>query len=156
MARKDYYYDSNAPKANSLVVAASAVVTDSEAQILLHKRSDNNLWSLLGGGMDIGETLHQAVIREVKEESGFNVKVNRLIGIYSDPNHVIAYSNGEVRQQFSICFHCEIIGGKQEVSDESTELRFFNPAEILNFTLHPAQKARIEDFLANEVLPFIR
>ncbi|MEW9033144.1 MAG: NUDIX domain-containing protein, partial [Planifilum fimeticola] len=115
----------DAPKPNSLVPAVSAVVTDSDGRILLHKRSDNFLWSLPGGAMELGESVEQAVIREVKEETGFDVEVLRCTGIYSDPGHVIAFSDGEVRQQFSICFACRIVGGELSVSSESVQVRFF-------------------------------
>lgn len=96
MARKDYYHQPDAPKPNSLVPAVSAVVTDSEGKILLHKRSDNFLWSLPGGAMELGESVKQAVIREMKEETGFDVEVLKCIGIYPDPGHVIAFSDGDL------------------------------------------------------------
>ena len=100
MARKDYYHEPNAPEPNSLVSAVSAVVTDSEGRILLHKRSDNFLWSTPGGAMELGESVEQAVIREVKEETGFDVEVLRCIGIYSDPGHVIALPTGRCASSF--------------------------------------------------------
>lgn len=109
--RKDYYYDTNAPKVNSIVPAASAVVTNDEGQVLLQRRVDNGLRSLPGGGMEPGECIEDTIIREVFEETGFNVVVEKMIGIYTNPNHIIAYSDGEVRQQFSVCFSCKIISG---------------------------------------------
>lgn len=124
MARKDYYNCENAPKVNSIVAAASAVLTDSEGRILLHKRKDNNQWSLIGGGMECGESISDTIIREIKEETGFNAKIEKMIGIYSNPNHVIEYTNGEVRQQFSLCFHCIIEDGEIMMSDESIQLLF--------------------------------
>lgn len=156
MARKDYYHQSDAPKPNSLVPAASAVVTDSEGKILLHKRSDNHLWSLHGGGMDLGEPIEQTIIREVKEETGFDVVVEKCIGIYTDPGHVIEYSDGEIRQQFSICFECRIVGGKLSVSSESTQVSFFSKEELDRLPMHPAQKVRIKDFFADKEKAFIR
>jgi len=109
MARKDYYYQPDAPKPNSLVPAVSAVVTDSDGRILLHKRSDNFLWSLPGGAMELGESVEQAVIREVKEETGFDVEVNKCIGIYSDPNHVIAFSDGEYANSSPSVLNVELL-----------------------------------------------
>lgn len=150
MARVDHYYSPTAPKANSVVPSASAVVLNDQGHILLHRRSDNNLWSLPGGALDLGESIKDTIIREVKEETGFDVDVIRVIGIYTNPNHVIEYTDGEVRQQFSVCFECRIIGGKLEISSESKELRFFTIDEILNLDLHPAQKIRIEDYLKCE------
>nr|MDQ3344522.1 NUDIX domain-containing protein [Actinomycetota bacterium] len=68
MGRTEYHNDPNAPKPNSLVVAVSAVVTNDAGEILLHRRSDNELWSVPGGAMELGESISQAVAREVKEE----------------------------------------------------------------------------------------
>ncbi|SEN48567.1 NUDIX domain-containing protein [Lihuaxuella thermophila] len=156
MARTDYYHQPGAPKPNSLVPAASAVVTDSEGRILLHKRSDNHLWSLPGGAMELGESIEETIIREVKEETGFDVEVIKCIGIYTDPNHVIAYSDGEVRQQFSICFSCRIVSGEIAVSSESVQVKFFTKEELEQLDMHPAQWIRIQDFYANKERAFIR
>jgi 8-oxo-dGTP pyrophosphatase MutT (NUDIX family) len=156
LSRKDYYHQSDAPKANSLVPAASAVVEDSLNRILLHKRSDNHLWSLPGGAMDLGESIAETIIREVKEETGFDVEVLTCIGLYTDPRHIIAFSDGEIRQQFSICFHCKILSGEITVSSESTQVKFFTREEIETLNLHPAQQIRIQDFFAAQEKVFIR
>jgi ADP-ribose pyrophosphatase YjhB (NUDIX family) len=102
--RTDYYNDPDAPRPNSVVPSASAIVTDELGRILLIKRRDNELWALPGGGHAIGETIEETAIREVKEETGLDVEIVALTGIYTDPAHVVAFSNGEVRQQFSLCF----------------------------------------------------
>ena len=120
MTRIDYYHDPDAPPANSLVVGGSAVVADGRGRILLQRRADSGNWALPGGTMDIGETFAGCIVREVKEETGFDVKIERIVGIYSDPGHVFAYDNGEVRQQFNICCACIIVGGTLAVSTEST------------------------------------
>src|SRR5713226_638946 len=104
--RVDYYHDPAAPRANSLVVGSSAIVVDEAGRILLQRRSDSGNWALPGGTMDIGETFAQSVVREVKEETGFAVRIERIVGIYSDPGHVFAYSDGEIRQEFNICLAC--------------------------------------------------
>ena len=70
MNRVDYFNDPHAPQANSIVPAASAIVTNKDGKILLHRRSDNALWSLPGGVMEIGESIEQTIVREVKEETG--------------------------------------------------------------------------------------
>jgi len=78
MARTDYYNDPNAPEPNSVVPSASAIVTDEHGRILLVKRRDNTLWALPRGGHDIGESIEQTAVREVKEETGLDVEVTRL------------------------------------------------------------------------------
>lgn len=156
MARKDFYYDENAPKVNSIVAAASAVVTLPDGKIVLHKRVDNNEWSLLGGGMEYGESISETILREVKEESGLCCRIEKLIGVYTNPKHVIAYSDGEVRQEFSVCFHCEADAGLITVSDESKEVKAFDVNEIENLCLHPAQRIRIDDYLRGEAKAQVR
>jgi ADP-ribose pyrophosphatase YjhB (NUDIX family) len=145
--RVDYYHDPEAPTANSLVVGSSAVVVNDEGRILLQRRSDSGNWALPGGAMDIGETFAESVIREVKEETGFDVRIERIIGIYSDPGHVFAYSDGEVRQEFNICLACKIAGGELAMSSESTDVRFFPLDEVAELTMHESIRKRIQDYL---------
>ena len=148
--RVDYYHDPEAPPANSLVVGGSAVVVDDEGRILLQRRSDSGNWALPGGAMDIGETFAQSVIREVNEETGFDVRIERIVGIYSDPGHVFAYDDGEVRQEFNICLACTIIGGELTVSSESTDVRFLPLDEVAGLPMHESIRKRIKDYLNNE------
>jgi ADP-ribose pyrophosphatase YjhB (NUDIX family) len=147
MSRIDYYHDPAAPRANSLVVGSSAVVVDSRNRILLQRRSDSGNWALPGGAMDIGETLAESAIREVKEETGFDVQVERIVGIYSDPAHVFSYDDGEVRQEFSICLACAITGGSLQVSSESTAVEFFAFEAIADLQMHESVRNRIRDYL---------
>jgi ADP-ribose pyrophosphatase YjhB (NUDIX family) len=147
--RTDYYHDPDAPTANSLVVGSSAVVLDGERRILLQRRRDSGNWALPGGTMDIGETFGQSAIREVKEETGFDVRIERIVGIYSDPGHVFAYEDGEVRQEFNICLACSITGGELAVSSESTDVRFFSLGELPDLTMHESIRKRIDDYLRN-------
>jgi ADP-ribose pyrophosphatase YjhB (NUDIX family) len=156
MTRTDYYHQADAPKANALVPGASAIVADNEGRILLQRRSDNGRWALPGGVMDIGESIAEAIAREVQEETGLTVEPERIVGVYTDPGHVFAYDDGEVRQQFSICFACRMVGGEVRPSTESTEVRFFPAADIDALNMHPSIRLRIEDYLKGEPAAFIR
>lgn len=155
MVRVDYYDDPSAPSANSLVVGSSAVVTNNEGRILLQRRSDSGNWALPGGAMDLGETFAQSAVREVKEETGFDVRIDRIVGIYSDPGHVFAYDDGEVRQEFSICVACTIVGGRLTVSSESTAVKFFAVADLPGLQMHESIRIRIRDYLDGK-LPVLR
>ena len=155
MARIDYFNDPHAPKANSIVPAASAIITNDEGKILLHRRSDNDLWALPGGAMEIGESIAETVVREVKEETGLDVKLEYIVGIYTDSHHAIAFSDGEVRQQFSLCFACTIIGGTMSVSDESFEVAFISTQEIEHLNMHPSIRLRIKHYLEHQSQPYI-
>jgi ADP-ribose pyrophosphatase YjhB (NUDIX family) len=155
MTRIDYYRDRDAPEANSLVPGASAIVADEEGHLLLHRRSDNERWALPGGVMDIGETIAQCAEREVLEETGLTVKAYRIVGIYSDPEHVFAYSDGEVRQEFSVCFACQIQAGEVSKSDESLEVKFWPVEELDTLNMHPSIQLRISHYLSGHPEAFI-
>jgi len=155
MGRVDYYHDASAPKANSLIPGASAIVADDQGRILLQRRSDNARWALPGGVMDIGESIGQAIVREVREETGFEVEPEDIVGVYSDPGHVFAYDDGEVRQQFSICFVCRMVGGELQVSKESSEVAFFSPEEIEGLDVHESIRLRIQHHLERRPRPVI-
>ena len=118
MGRRDYYEDPAAPKPDSIVPAVSAVVVAEDGRVLLIHRVDNDRWALPGGTVEVGERVAQTVVREVREETGIDVEVLGLTGIYSDPKHVIAYDDGEVRQQFALCFRVQPLGGSLRSSDE--------------------------------------
>jgi ADP-ribose pyrophosphatase YjhB (NUDIX family) len=156
VSRIDHYNDPNAPRPNSLVPAASAIVADQDGRILLHRRDDTQLWSIPGGAMEPGESIAQTVVREVEEETGLQVEPERLVGIYSNPNHVVEYSDGEVRQQFSVCFVCHPVGGQLATStDESLEVGYFTPAEIEDMPMHPSIRLRIAHYLERREEPVI-
>jgi 8-oxo-dGTP pyrophosphatase MutT (NUDIX family) len=151
MPRRDYYDDPDAPAPNSMVPAVTAVVEDDEGRVLLIHRTDNDRWALPGGGMELGETVAQTVVREVREETGVDVEVVGLVGIYSDPRHVIAYDDGEVRQQFSLCFRARPIGGALSPSSESSDVRWVDPADLAALNIHPSMRLRIDHGLAEDL-----
>lgn len=155
MTRIDHFNDPDAPRPTRLVPAASAVVVDDEGRLLLAKRTDNTLWTIPGGTMKPGETIVETAVREVKEETGLDVEVVSLVGIYSNPNHVVEYSDGEVRQQFSVCFACRRVGGGLATSDETSEVGYFSPDEFEDMEIHPSIRLRIQHFLEKRAEPYL-
>jgi ADP-ribose pyrophosphatase YjhB (NUDIX family) len=154
--RIDYHDDPSAPKANSMVPSVNVVVVNDQGEILLIRRSDNDNWALPGGAIDLGESVTQAAIRETKEESGIDCEVTGLIGIYSDPKHIILYtSNGEARQEFSIVLTARPTGGYRTPSDESTEVRWVSPSEIRNYDMDRSMRLRIGHFLDKKESPVL-
>jgi ADP-ribose pyrophosphatase YjhB (NUDIX family) len=91
----------------------------------------------------------------VREETGLDVEVTGIVGVYSDPGHVIAYSNGEVRQEFNLCFTAKLVGGHLSMSDESTEVRWVAPREIEELPMHESIRLRIKHFLEIQPTPTI-
>lgn len=136
---------------------ASAVVFNAQRQLLLQRRADNGHWAMPGGRLDPGEDIQTCAIREVREETGLEVRIVRLVGVYSDPyQHMIArYPNGVVTQLLNLCFECEIVGGVLTLSDESTDLGFFD-VNALPEPLLLTHRPRIVDALAKRLEPYVR
>jgi ADP-ribose pyrophosphatase YjhB (NUDIX family) len=135
--RVDYYHDPDAPPANSIVVAVTAFIQGSTGRLLMIRRTGNDLYAIPGGAQEVGETVAQAVVREVEEETEITVEVTGLMGVYSDPEHVIAFSDGELRQEFSLCFRARPIGGEPRTSSESKEILWVEPAGLTDLDIHP-------------------
>lgn len=155
MARIDYFNDPNAPKANSIVPSVTVVALNDAGEILLVHKTDNDLWALPGGGVDVGESAPDAAVRETKEETGIDVEVTGLVGIYTNPNHVMAYDDGEVRQQFSICFTARIVGGELRTSSETKEVAFVPQQQLSGLSIHPSMRMRIDHGLHGSGQPHI-
>lgn len=154
MARTDYYRDPAAPKANSIAVAVTAFVLDENDRVLMIRRTDSGLYSIPGGQQEIGETIGQTVVREVKEETGIYVEPVRVTGIYSNPQHVIAYTDGEVRQEFSICFIARAVGGQLRTSNESSEVLWIARNDLDALNIHPSIRLRIQHGYENRKEPY--
>ncbi|MFI7155852.1 NUDIX hydrolase [Micromonospora chalcea] len=155
MARTEHFNDPNAPKPNSIVVAVTVFVQDESGRVLLIQRTDNGLWALPGGGQDFGEYIAETAVRETREEAGVEIEVTSVVGIYTNPNHVVEYSDGEVRQQFSICFRGRYVSGQPTPSDESSEVRWVAREELDNLTIHPSMRLRIDHGFENRQQPYI-
>ncbi|GLZ78128.1 putative MutT/NUDIX-like protein [Actinorhabdospora filicis] len=146
--RRDFHNDPNAPAANSLVPAVAVFVRDERDRVLLIRRSDNGRWSLPGGGQELGESIRGAMVREAREETGLDVEVTGLVGVYSDPGHVVAFRDGEVRQEFVIVGRAVAVGGELAPDDDATEAAWFTPAELDGLDVHEAARVRIAHGLA--------
>jgi 8-oxo-dGTP pyrophosphatase MutT (NUDIX family) len=155
MGRTEHYHDPNAPRPNNIVPAAVAFVQDDHGRILLVQRSDNGLWAPPGGTQDVGERLADTAERETFEETGYRVRIVDLIGVYSDPDHVIAYDDGEVRQQFAISFRAELVGGDLATSAESPKVEWVAADELDTHPMHPSIRMRIDHGLERRNTPYI-
>ncbi len=156
MSRVDHINDPDAPTANTVVPSVVAIVQDDEGRVLLIHRTDNNLWALPGGGHEIGESISQTVAREVREETGYDVEVEAVTGLYTDPHTVMVYDDGEVRQQFSIAFRARLLGGEARTSSESRQVSWFSLDELQSIDMHPSMRQRIADAVSRDPTVAIR
>ena len=136
--------------------SASAVIFDRRGRLLLQQRSDGGQWGLPGGSVEIGESVHDAVIREVREETGLTVTVRRLIGVYSEPAlQVVRYPDGNVWHYVNVCFECVARGGELTLCDETLALKYVSPAR-LPATVLSNHRIRIRDACTRRAAAFIR
>jgi ADP-ribose pyrophosphatase YjhB (NUDIX family) len=148
--------ETDVTRARELRPGVAAVIQNGEGGILLQRRSDNALWGLPGGSVEIGESVREAILREVREETGLTVEIVRLIGVYSDPRiQIVRYPDGNVVHYVSTLFACRIVAGELQTGDETLDLRFFDPSDLPD-DLVPMHRIRIQDALANRPAAFIR
>ena len=148
--------ETDSARALGIRPSVSAVILDRRKGLLLQQRSDGGQWGLPGGSVEIGESVTEATAREVREETGLNVTVGRLVGVYSDPQlQIVRYPNGNVWHYVNLCFECVVHGGELRTCDETLALKFFS-VRRLPATLLPNHRVRIRDAVARRAAPFIR
>jgi 8-oxo-dGTP pyrophosphatase MutT (NUDIX family) len=128
-------------------VGVGVCIVDSQGSILLERRSDNGMWGLPGGKVEPGESIRQTALREVKEETGLEVRLTNLVGVYSEPaGRIITYAEGDVCQLVDIIIEAEIVSGELTLSPESLELRWF-PPDALPEEIAPPAVRPIQDHI---------
>jgi ADP-ribose pyrophosphatase YjhB (NUDIX family) len=137
--------------------AVDAVVFDDDGRVLLQHRTDFDMWGLPGGAIEAGERLTDAIVREVKEESGLDVEVVRLIGAYSEPEYTTTrYPDGNIVHYVSLTLECRVTGGQlRPQRGESKAVRFFDPHDLPEPLLRD-HIPRIQDALARREAAFLR
>jgi ADP-ribose pyrophosphatase YjhB (NUDIX family) len=157
MARTEIRYGPRLGREGKLRLGCSAVVFDqTREKVLLTRRTDNGLWCLPGGAMDPGESAAEACERELLEETGLKVRVVRLIGVYSDPDRLVVYPDGNKVHLVALSFEAEVIGGGLELSNETTEVGYFRLAEMEALPMLGQHRQRVEDAFLNRPEAFFR
>ena len=102
-------------------VAAFGAVFDAQGRVLLIQRSDNRLWAMPGGMVEVGETAAQAAEREMWEETGVRVRAERLLGVYDNR----AYSGYAPFQLYNVGFMCSHVSGTPHPTSEALDVGYF-------------------------------
>lgn len=130
-------------------LGCSAAIFDEQRRILLTRRADNGQWCLPGGAMESGESAAEACEREVLEETGLRVRVKRLVGVYSHPDQLVIYPDGNKAHIVVLHFEAEVIGGELGLSNETTDFGYFTMNEIQGMELLGRHGERVSDTLEN-------
>ena len=147
MGRVEYWHDPDAPAPNSLVPASGVLAVNERGEILLQRRRDTGQWALPMGKQELGETITECAIRETKEETGVDVAVDGLVGIFSDPCHIVAYTDGEVRQEYEVTLLGRPVGGEPGANTEADDVRWVSPEELPALDIHPTMRRQIAHYL---------
>ena len=124
------------------------MICDGEGNVLVQDKKSSSSWhgwNFPGGHVEKGEYVTPSVVREVKEESGLDVEIKDIIGTYTDPNIRVAYSDGEVRQEFTIVYYGEALNYDVSLDDESSQFKWLSLDKVLELPLADSQRRRIND-----------
>ena len=137
-----------------LRLVVGCVLLDEQRRVLLMQRSDNQRWALPGGGVESGESVAEALVREVAEETGLTVRPLQLVGVYSSPDIVVRYADGHEYQMVSLTFRCTLVAGTPRPTEEALAVQWF-PLDALPDLL-PVHRERLADALADQPTTVIK
>jgi 8-oxo-dGTP pyrophosphatase MutT (NUDIX family) len=139
-----------------LRISTAAAVFDADRRLLLTRRRDNGRWCLPGGSVEPGESVSEACIREVVEETGLLVALTRLIGVYSSPDRVFTYPDGNRWHVIELVFSARISAGAIRQTPEVERAAFFTREESENLDLLEHDRARLPDTFSDLAAAFVR
>jgi 8-oxo-dGTP pyrophosphatase MutT (NUDIX family) len=123
MGRTEYWNDPDAPKPNSLVPACGVLAVDEAGRIPAPRHRPVGA----ADGQDgTRRDPSQRAIRETLEETGVTVAITGILGIYSDPAHIVAYTDGEVRQEYELMFTGRPVAGGPTANDEASDVAWIH------------------------------
>jgi 8-oxo-dGTP diphosphatase len=121
-------------------VGAFVIIRDDEGRVLVSRRADSGWYNLPGGGVEPDESVPEGLIREVREETGLEIEVGRLVGLYSKPQ----------KHEVVLTFEARVVGGALRPSEEADRHEWVSPAKIEQVKLLPKHLERIQDALRGE------
>jgi 8-oxo-dGTP diphosphatase len=155
LTRQVYFHDRAAPRA-SCVVPSVFVVARRGDRLLLVRRCDSGMWELPGGRVDVGENATDAAVREVAEEAGVTVEVTGLVGLFTDPGHVVRSREGEVRQQFALVFRARVLRGVPHPDmSETSEAAWVATADLAGLPMERPARLWISETLDDAAPPYL-
>lgn len=139
-------FDDPAAWPTTVVQTARVIIEDPQGAVLLQRRRDDR-WALPGGTMRPGESIEEAAIRRVHEQTGLEIRLTGLVGVYTDPGRVIVGDDSQVRQEFIVCFAATLAGGGSALSGQSRDLTFARPDQLTRHSMDSTTRECIDDHL---------
>jgi 8-oxo-dGTP pyrophosphatase MutT (NUDIX family) len=145
-----YYRDPDAPAPNRPLRMVVVAFVERGDTVLMECRRDCGQWCLVGGGVDLDQSLEAALLNEVHEETGLTVSSYTLFGTFSDPSMIAAYPGGEIYRVVSFAYRVQVDDfSTLKISPESTDLRFFTHEELRSLDIIPTVRHIVDRFLAD-------
>lgn len=114
-----------------VVPCVTAVIRDDRGRLLMARHAGSGIWGTPGGAVDPNESPAEAVVRELREETGLVVRAGRVLGAWGGPDFLVTYENGDQCSYVMIAIECEIEGGSmQPDGEEVLELRYVARGEL--------------------------
>jgi len=152
--RSVHFHDPCAPRPTAVVPSVFVAVRGPLGQLLLVRRCDSGSWELPGGRVDVGESAVEAAVRETSEESGVRIRITGLVGLYTDPAHVVRAVDGSVRQQFVVVFRGLAVGGAPAGDGrETSEALWLAPRHVRDMDIAPPVRHWIDDAFRSAASP---
>ena len=136
-----------------IILNCAGAVIEKDGLVLLQRRADNGRWGLVGGLLELNETYTEAALREVREETGLEVRLEAFLGIYH--NHHMEWSNGDRAHTIGAYFTASILRGEPKIDEESLELRFF-PRERIPDLFAEDHRAALDAYFRGVRFPIFR
>lgn len=131
-----------------LLPSAAALVRDDDGRLLLVRHADLGVWGLPGGAIEPDEQPEEAAVRETEEESGLEVEIVRLLGVFGGPEYRITYGNGDRTAYVPIVYEARVVGGTARPDGlETSEVGWYEPAALESLPLTPLSRAVLRHIL---------
>jgi 8-oxo-dGTP diphosphatase len=155
--RHVYFREDSAPPATVVTPSVFTAVGNGTGRILLVRRCDSGNWEFPGGRVDVGESAVAAAVRETWEEAAVRVRVTGLVGLFTDPAHVVEAADGvQVRQQFVVCLRARAVRGRPRPDRRETDgAHWFPPADVLRLPLEPGAERWVRCALYGAAAPHL-
>lgn len=142
-------FDDSTAWPTPIVQIATVIVEAPGGEILLQRR-DDDLWALPGGTVQLGEGIEETALSDVREQTGFEIQLAGLVGIYTGPEHIIAGDDGQLHQEFFICFSATLASGRSALSRGSHDLTFVTPDQLTRHSMDSMTRQCIDDYLSHK------
>ena len=133
---------------DTLMIVGAGVFVHKNGKLLLQRRLDDGCWADHGGGLELGETLEDTARRELLEETGLTAETLEIIGVYSGPDRMHTYPNGDKGCVIGVYYLCEAFSGTlKPQAEEVADLQWF-PLDALPDNIMHLARQPLADCLA--------